>query len=118
MFVQRIDHAGITVSDLEGAVSFFAALGLEEEVRTVVEGEFIDTVTGIDARVTEDGCLRLYNLSGETLTGELACSAPYASDQIAGLDGKTNAVTVPPYSLIVFRAADEKATWSGAFAGK
>ena len=78
----------------------------------------IDTVTGVDARVTEDGCLRLYNLSGETLTGELSCSSPYESDQVAGLNGKTNAVTVPPYSLVVFRATDAKATWTARFASK
>ena len=47
MFVQRLDHVGITVADLERAVSFFGALGLEVEGRTVVEGEFIDTVIGI-----------------------------------------------------------------------
>ncbi len=59
MFVQRLDHVGITVSDLEGAVSFFAALGLEEEVRTVVEGEFIDTVTGIAGACTEIVMMRV-----------------------------------------------------------
>jgi len=78
----------------------------------------IDTVTGVDARVVEDGYLRLYNLSGETLKGELVCSSPYASDQIAGLDGKKNVVTVPPYALLVFRATAAQATWRGAFRGK
>lgn len=45
--VLRFDHVGITVADLENAVAFFVLLGLEVEGRTVVEGEFIDTVTGI-----------------------------------------------------------------------
>ena len=43
----RFDHAGITVRDLDTAAHFFSALGLEIEGRTFVEGEFIDTVTGI-----------------------------------------------------------------------
>jgi catechol 2,3-dioxygenase-like lactoylglutathione lyase family enzyme len=43
----RFDHVGITVADLDAAVAFFVALGLEVEDRTTVEGAFIDTVTGI-----------------------------------------------------------------------
>ncbi len=45
--VQRFDHVGITVADLEGAVGFFEAMGLEAGERQVVEGEFIDTVCAI-----------------------------------------------------------------------
>ena len=41
------DHVGITVADLDGAVAFFEALGLEVGGRMVNEGEFIDTVCGI-----------------------------------------------------------------------
>jgi catechol 2,3-dioxygenase-like lactoylglutathione lyase family enzyme len=45
------DHVGITVTDLDAAADFFVGLGLEVQGRTFVEGEFIDTVTGIpDAR--------------------------------------------------------------------
>jgi catechol 2,3-dioxygenase-like lactoylglutathione lyase family enzyme len=52
-YVRRFDHVGITVADLDSAVSFFEALGLEVEGRTSVEGEFIDTVTGIPGSSTE-----------------------------------------------------------------
>ncbi len=45
--VKSFDHVGITVADLEPAVDFFLGLGLELQGRTVVEGKFIDTVTGI-----------------------------------------------------------------------
>ena len=45
--IKRFDHVGITVSDLDRATAFFVGLGLEEEGRGFVEGEFIDTVCGI-----------------------------------------------------------------------
>lgn len=43
----RFDHIGITVRQLEPAIAFFESLGLAVEGRTVIEGDFIDTVTGI-----------------------------------------------------------------------
>jgi catechol 2,3-dioxygenase-like lactoylglutathione lyase family enzyme len=45
--VPRFDHVGITVADLDLVTAFFVTLGLEVEGRTVVEGEFVDTVIGI-----------------------------------------------------------------------
>ena len=49
--IRRFDHLGITVADLDAATAFFTRLGLEVDGRTFVEGEFIDTVTGLpDAR--------------------------------------------------------------------
>lgn len=49
----RFDHVGITVRDLDSAIAFFIALGLEVEGRTVVEGEFIEIVTGIPGAASE-----------------------------------------------------------------
>ena len=43
----RFDHVGITVADLDTATAFFVALGLEIEGQTFLEGEFVDTVTGL-----------------------------------------------------------------------
>jgi catechol 2,3-dioxygenase-like lactoylglutathione lyase family enzyme len=45
--VLSFDRVGVTVADLDRAVEFFTRLGLEVEGRTFVEGEFIETVTGI-----------------------------------------------------------------------
>ncbi len=45
--IRRFDHVGITVADLDTATAFFVGLGLEVEGRAFVEGEFVDTVTGI-----------------------------------------------------------------------
>lgn len=54
----RFDHVGVTVQDLEKVTAFFVGLGLELEGRTFVEGEFIDTVTGIPDSRTEIAMLR------------------------------------------------------------
>ena len=45
--VQRFDHIGITVADLEAATAFFVGLGLEVEGTGTVEGEFVETVCNI-----------------------------------------------------------------------
>jgi catechol 2,3-dioxygenase-like lactoylglutathione lyase family enzyme len=45
--IQRFDHVGITVADLDKATTFFVGLGLEVEGRMFIEGEFVDTVIGI-----------------------------------------------------------------------
>ena len=56
--VQRLDHVGITVADLDSVTAFFVGLGLEVDGRTFVEGEFIDVVTGIPDSRTEIVMLR------------------------------------------------------------
>ena len=53
MPIKRVDHIGITVADLDTATAFFVGLGLEVDGRTSVEGDFIDTVTGIPDSRTE-----------------------------------------------------------------
>jgi len=45
--VQRFDHIGITVADLDSATAFFVGLGLEVEGTGSVEGEFVEAVCGI-----------------------------------------------------------------------
>ncbi len=44
--IQRFDHIGITVADLEAATAFFVGLGLEVESTGSVQGEFGETVCG------------------------------------------------------------------------
>ena len=56
--VRRFDHVGITVADLDTAIAFFAAMGLEVEGRMFIEGEFVDTVTGIPDSRCEIAMLR------------------------------------------------------------
>jgi catechol 2,3-dioxygenase-like lactoylglutathione lyase family enzyme len=56
--LRRFDHVGITVADLDAVTGFFVGLGLEVEGRTFVEGEFLDTVSGIPDSRTEIVMLR------------------------------------------------------------
>ena len=56
--IQRFDHVGITVADLDAVTAFFVKLGLEVEGRTFVEGEFLDTVCGLPDSRTEIVMLR------------------------------------------------------------
>ena len=52
--IRYFDHVGITVRDLDTVTAFFAGLGFETEGRTVLEGEFLDTVIGIPKSLLEN----------------------------------------------------------------
>ncbi len=56
--IQRFDHVGITVADLDLVTDFFVTLGLEVEGRQPIEGEFLDTVIGMSGASTEICMLR------------------------------------------------------------
>jgi catechol 2,3-dioxygenase-like lactoylglutathione lyase family enzyme len=57
--IQRFDHVGITVADLDQVTAFFVGLGFEVEgTRMFIEGEFLDTVIGIPDSRTEIVMLR------------------------------------------------------------
>lgn len=57
--IRCFDHVGITVSDLNAATAFFVDLGFKVEGRMVMEGEFVDTVTGLQGSRSEIVTLRL-----------------------------------------------------------
>ncbi|WP_224389747.1 VOC family protein [Pseudonocardia sp. ICBG1293] len=48
MTVLRMDNVGVVVDDIEEAVAFFAALGLEVEGRATVSGPDVDRLVGLD----------------------------------------------------------------------
>ena len=56
--IRSFDHVGITVEDLDAMTEFFVGLGLEQEGRMFVEGDFLDTVCGIPDSRTEVVMLR------------------------------------------------------------
>src|SRR5690349_14474156 len=47
MTVKRMDNVGIVVEDIDAAVEFFTALGLDLEGRAPIEGAWADGVTGL-----------------------------------------------------------------------
>ncbi len=48
MTVQRLEHIGIVVDDLEAATAFFAELGLELQGKGSVEGGSVDRINGLE----------------------------------------------------------------------
>ena len=48
MTIQRMDHVGVVVGDLEAAIAFFVELGMELEGKAPVEGASVDRVVGLD----------------------------------------------------------------------
>lgn len=48
MTIQRMDHVGIVVEDLEAATEFFVELGLEVQGTGEVEDERADRIVGLD----------------------------------------------------------------------
>ena len=61
----RFDHVGVVVDDLDAAVAFFLALGFELEGRTVVEGETVDRINGLDGVRAELAFVRTPDDSGK-----------------------------------------------------
>jgi catechol 2,3-dioxygenase-like lactoylglutathione lyase family enzyme len=48
MAMLRFDHVGVVVDDLDAATAFFVSLGFEREGGTVVEGDVVDGINGLD----------------------------------------------------------------------
>jgi catechol 2,3-dioxygenase-like lactoylglutathione lyase family enzyme len=48
MAIQRMDHVGVVVGDLEAATAFFLELGMELEGEAPIEGGWVDGVVGLD----------------------------------------------------------------------
>jgi catechol 2,3-dioxygenase-like lactoylglutathione lyase family enzyme len=48
MTIKRMDHVGVVVEDLQAAIEFFVALGLELQGEGSVEGGWVDRVIGLD----------------------------------------------------------------------
>jgi catechol 2,3-dioxygenase-like lactoylglutathione lyase family enzyme len=48
MSLRRMDHVGVIVDDLAGAIEFFAELGLEVQGRFSVDGPWVDRIVGLE----------------------------------------------------------------------
>ncbi|GAA3808757.1 VOC family protein [Nocardioides panacisoli] len=113
--IQRFDHIGITVADLDAAVAFFVGLGLEVEGTGSVEGEFVETVCGLpDARCDiamlrpPDGGSRLElssfvtpgNLPGSPTAMANEVGLRNVSFEVGDLDAALAAVEAAGYGLV------------------
>ena len=48
MTIQRMDHVGVVVDDLEAATAFLVELGMELDGEMRVDGQWVDQVVGLD----------------------------------------------------------------------
>jgi catechol 2,3-dioxygenase-like lactoylglutathione lyase family enzyme len=58
MAVKRLDNVSVIVEDLEAAIAFFEELGLDLDVRTTVEGDWVDRVVGLHGTRSDIAMLR------------------------------------------------------------
>jgi catechol 2,3-dioxygenase-like lactoylglutathione lyase family enzyme len=113
--VQRFDHVGITVSDLESATAFFVGLGLEVEGTGSVQGEFVEIVCAVPGAQCEIVMLRSPGDGGRLelatfVTPEHLPGSPQAmanelgvrnvSFEVGDLDAALEAVAQDGYGLV------------------
>jgi catechol 2,3-dioxygenase-like lactoylglutathione lyase family enzyme len=70
MGVRRLDHVGITVSDLDAAIEFFLDIGLELEMRMPVEGEWLENIIAIEGVREDIAMMRTPDGSGKVELGQ------------------------------------------------
>lgn len=58
MTIQRMDHVGVVVEDLEAAIEFFTQLGMESQGEGSVGGEWVDRIIGLDGTQVEMAMLK------------------------------------------------------------
>jgi catechol 2,3-dioxygenase-like lactoylglutathione lyase family enzyme len=61
----RFDHVGVVVDDLDAVAAFFLELGFEREGGTVVEGEVVDKINGLDGVRAEVVMVRTPDRTGK-----------------------------------------------------
>ena len=106
MTVQRLEHIGIVVDDLAAATAFFAALGLDVEGETSVEGDLVDRINGLDEVRADIVILRTPDGNAKV---ELA---KYRSPSYQGDDGPAPA-NAPGIRHILFVVDDIEASLAG-----
>ena len=99
----RMDNMGIVVEDLDAAIEFFTALGLELEGRGMVEGEWAGRVTGLSGQRVEIAMLR--TPAGQ---GKLELSRFLEPEVVA--DHRTAPVNALGYLRVMFEVDDLDAT--------
>ena len=78
-----MDNVGIVVESLDDAVSFFEALGLELEGRTMIEGDWSGRVTGLRGQRVEIAMMRMPDGHGKIELSRFLTPAPVADHRNA-----------------------------------
>src|SRR6478609_3055010 len=78
-----MDNVGIVVESLDAAVSFFEALGLEPEGRTMIEGDWSGRVTGLRGQRVEVAMMRMPDGHGKIELSRFLTPAPVADHRNA-----------------------------------
>jgi catechol 2,3-dioxygenase-like lactoylglutathione lyase family enzyme len=105
MTVQRLEHIGVVVDDLEVAKAFFVALGLEVEGEASVEGRLVDRINGLEGVRADIVILRV----GGPDSGSALELAKYHSPSYEGHDGPVPA-NAPGIRHILFAVDDIQAS--------
>jgi catechol 2,3-dioxygenase-like lactoylglutathione lyase family enzyme len=106
MTVQELHHVSIVVADLEGAIAFFAELGMELEGQAPIEGDVVDQLNAIDDIRVDIAMMRAP--AGD---GRLELTKFHAPDAIdGGADGPPNALGL---RSLMFTVDDIDATLDG-----
>ncbi len=95
----RLDNVGIVVEDLDKAIEFFVAIGLELDGRGMVEGEWAGAVTGLG-----DQSVEIAMISAPGGGGKLELSRFLAPDVIA--DHRKAPVNSLGYLRVMFAVDD------------
>jgi len=65
MTIQRLEHVGIVVNDLQAAIDFFVELGLEPRGKGQVEGDWVGRIIALNDVKAELAMLRTPDGQGE-----------------------------------------------------
>lgn len=65
MGILSLDHVGVVVDDLDAVAAFFIDLGFEREGESMVEGESVDKINGLDGVRAEVVMVRAPDGSGK-----------------------------------------------------
>ncbi len=82
MTLQRMDHVGVIVDDLAGAIEFFTALGLEVQGRFSVGGAEVDRIVGLEG--VENDAAMLQTPDGHSRLELIQFNAPPAEGDAHG----------------------------------
>jgi len=80
MTIQRMDHVGVVVDDLAGAIAFFVELGLELEGETRVEGRWVDRIVGLDGVQSDIAMMRTPDGRGRLELGKFHAPSARGGD--------------------------------------